>query len=228
VDAFTAWWLAFLAGVYAPLGSPCILPLYPGFIAFLAGQSQERETRQGGTFALGLVVSAGVILSMLTFGAIYVAVVQISLSRFLGIISPVAFLILAAFSVALIFDLDPSRFIPARLTPSSGRPYRDAFFLGLFFGVVILPCNAAAVVALLALGTAVTGLLVNLATFLWFGIGMSLPLLLFAGLAVPRGRQVTSLLARYRRPIHVAAGLVMLAVSLYYLLLVYFPVTTLL
>jgi hypothetical protein len=39
---------------------------------------------------------------------------------------------------------------------------------------------------------------------------------------------VTSLLARYRRPIHVAAGLVMLAVSLYYLLLVYFPVTTLL
>jgi len=61
----------------------------------------------------------------------------------------------------------------------------DAFLLGPFFGIIILPCNAAAVVALLAIGTTHSGFLANLGSFFAFGMGMSLPLLAFAALSLP-------------------------------------------
>ena len=215
--------MAFLAGIYAPVGSPCVIPLFPGFLAFLAGKSGGID-RTHSMFSLGLVVAASVIVSMLAFGVIFVALVQVSLARFLSVISPVAFLVLAAFSVILILDLDLSRLTGGVALPRSGKPVLDAFLLGLFFGIIILPCNAVAVVALLAIGTTTTGLLANLGSFLSFGIGMSLPLLVFAGISEARSREILAWLSRHRRIINTAAGVVMLGVSLYYLLVVFFPV----
>jgi len=220
VEILTAWWMAFLAGLYAPLGSPCVIPLYPGFLSFLAGRKGERERS---TLTLGMIVVAGVILSMLVFGIIFVAVVQVSLSRFLSFLSPIAFLVLAAFSIVLILDIDLSRWTGSISQPRSGRPFVDAFLLGLFFGVIILPCNAAAVVALLAIGTTTTGFLANLGSFFAFGLGMSLPLLAFAAVSRTRSREILAWFSRHRRAIHAVAGVVMLGVSLYYLLFVFSP-----
>jgi cytochrome c-type biogenesis protein len=214
--------MAFLAGVYAPVGSPCIIPLYPGFLSFLAGKSGGSGHGHS-MFTLGLVVSAGVLLSMLLSGIIFVALVQVSLSRFLSIVSPVVFLILAIFSVMLILDLDFSRWTGGIPLPRSGHPVLDAFGLGFFFGIIILPCNAAAVVALLAIGTTTTGLLANLGAFFSFGVGMSLPLLVFAGLSGTRSQEILAWFSRHRRIIHASAGVVMLGVSLYYLFVVFFP-----
>lgn len=215
--------MAFLAGVYAPVGSPCVIPLFPGFLAFLAGGGGG-SGRKYSLFSLGMVVAAGVLISMLAFGVLFVTLVQISLARFLSIISPVAFLVLAVFSIILILDLDLSRLTGGVSLPRTGKPLLDAFLLGLFFGIIILPCNAVAVVALIAIGTTTTGLFANLGSFLSFGIGMSLPLLVFAGISEARNREILAWLSRHRRIINIVAGVVMLAVSLYYLLVVFFPV----
>jgi len=222
VDILSAWWMAFLAGLYAPVGSPCVIPLYPGFLSFLAGKNDD-TVRGHSMLALGTVVVSGVIISMLAFGIIFLAGVQVPLARFLSLVSPVAFLILAGFSVILILDIDLFRWTGGLSLPRSGKPMVDAFLLGLFFGVIILPCNAAAVVALLAIGTTTSGLLAGLGSFLSFGIGMSLPLLAFAALSATRSREILAWLSRHRRIIHVVAGVVMLGVSLYYLLVVFFP-----
>ncbi|OPX75325.1 MAG: thiol:disulfide interchange protein precursor [Methanoregulaceae archaeon PtaB.Bin152] len=222
MEILFAWWMAFLAGLYAPLGSPCVIPLYPGFLSFLAGTGASSE-RKYSMLMLGCVVAAGVIISMLAFGIVYVTVVQVSLSRFLSLISPAAFLVLAAFSVVLILDIDFSRWTGTVSLPRSGRPLVDAFLLGLFFGIIILPCNAAAVVALLAIGTTLSGFLANLGSFFAFGMGMSLPLLGFAALSLSRSREVLAWLSRHRRAVRVVAGVVMLGVSLYYLIFVFFP-----
>lgn len=215
--------MAFLAGLYAPLGSPCVIPLFPGFLSFLTGSGSGSDRRHS-VLTFGGVVAAGVILSMLAFGIIFVTLVQVSLARFLSIISPIAFLVLAAFSVILILDIDLSRWTGGVSLPRSGRPVLDAFLLGLFFGVIILPCNAVAVVALLAIGTTTSGFLTNLGSFLSFGIGMSLPLLVFAGLSETRSREILAWLSRHRRVVNLVAGLLMVGVSLYYLLFVFFPV----
>lgn len=215
--------MAFLAGLYAPLGSPCVIPLFPGFLSFLTGSGGGSDRRHS-MLIFGGVIAAGVILSMLAFGIIFVTLVRVSLARFLSIISPIAFLVLAVFSIILILDIDLSRWAGGASLPRSGRPVLDAFLLGLFFGVIILPCNAVAVVALIAIGTTTTGLFANLGSFLSFGIGMSLPLLVFAGISEARNREILAWLSRHRRIINIVAGVVMLAVSLYYLLVVFFPV----
>lgn len=216
--------MAFLAGIYAPLGSPCVLPLFPGFLAFLAGKCSGSGGRTA-VFALGLTVVAGVLVSMLAFGMIFTMLVQVSLARFLSFISPIAFFILALFSTMLILNVDPGRLTGGIPLPRSGRSFPDAFLLGLFFGIIILPCNAVAVVALLAIGTTTTGLLANVGSFLSFGIGMSLPILLFASLSGTHSREILAWFSLHRRAINLVAGIVMLGVALYYLLFVFCPVS---
>ncbi len=47
--------------------NPCILPLYPGFLAYLAG-GQEGMTSRAGRYSLGFFVLAGVLTMMLALG----------------------------------------------------------------------------------------------------------------------------------------------------------------
>lgn len=213
--------MAFLAGLYAPLGSPCILPLYPGFLAFLAGK-QGKYLRRFSFVSLGLLVVAGILVSLVAAGLIVTFILQVPLAGFVSVVSSIAFLLLAVFSLLLVLDIDVSRLVGGVSLPRSENPSVDAFIFGLFFGVIILPCNAVAVVALLAIGTTVTGFLVNIGSFLSFGTGMSLPLLVFAGLSESQCSRAITWFSQNRRRINVVAGALMLALSLYYFLFVLF------
>ena len=43
MDPVSAAGISFLAGLFAPLGAVCVLPLYPGFLAWLANQAGEGD-----------------------------------------------------------------------------------------------------------------------------------------------------------------------------------------
>ncbi|MDI9633309.1 MAG: cytochrome c biogenesis protein CcdA [Methanolinea sp.] len=217
MDALSAWTMAFLAGTSAPLASPCMLPLYPGFLSYLASKGGG-GSRGVPVPLLGAAVAAGVIASLLSFGAAYTLVLRVPLSRIVPVLSPVAFGLLAVFSVLLVLDADLSRWTGGIPIPRVGLPVPDAFLLGLFLGIVILPCNAAAVVALLAIGTTLGDLLLNTVSFLSFGAGMSLPLLAFAALPPPVTVGIVGWLARHRRAVRAAAGVLMLGIAVYSLL----------
>ena len=58
---------AFLLGNGAILGNVCVLPLYPGFIAFLGGTASSRLSGWIRPF-LGLIVFAGMMMVMLALG----------------------------------------------------------------------------------------------------------------------------------------------------------------
>lgn len=58
---------AFLLGNSAILTNVCILPLYPGLMAFLAGQANN-EKAQKATRWLGILVLAGVLTLMTLVG----------------------------------------------------------------------------------------------------------------------------------------------------------------
>ncbi|MDQ3226733.1 MAG: hypothetical protein M3Q50_08910, partial [Chloroflexota bacterium] len=60
---------AFLLGNAAILGNVCMLPLYPGLIAFLAGNVENGRVRRGGLL-LGVSVLAGVLVTMVALGLI--------------------------------------------------------------------------------------------------------------------------------------------------------------
>jgi cytochrome c-type biogenesis protein len=53
--------------------------------------------------------------------------------------------------------------------------------------------------------------------FVFFGVGMALPLIAISVLSAYQGKSGTAFLVRHRRAINVATGMLMLAVALYYL-----------
>lgn len=86
-----------------------------------------------------------------------------------------------------------------------------------FFGILVLPCNAASIVVLLALSSSPSGFMVNFINFIVFGIGMALPLLIISIVSMQKSRTLIAILTTHKRVVNVTAGVLMLAVSLYYL-----------
>ena len=205
-------WISFTAGLLTPLGAVCVLPLYPGYIAYLAKAGGQRR---GTNILLGLLVMAGVMASLMAVGGVVTWLIGASLTTAIGIVSPIAFGVLLLLGILLTLGLDLGRLMPRLHSPTSARPSLGAFLYGVFFGGIVLPCNPAPLVVLFALSTSTTDVLTNLGNFMAFGIGMGLPLLLLATLT--GGQRAVAFIARHETLVLRAIGLFMIGVSLYYL-----------
>ena len=82
--------------------SPCVLPLYPGFLAYISGGQQGLQGKTGRYFP-GFFVLAGVLTMMLALGGI-IALLSISVGRALSIIIPIADLVIILLGVLLLFN----------------------------------------------------------------------------------------------------------------------------
>ena len=213
-------WISFIAGLFAPLGAVCILPLYPGFLAYLSTKLSGKESKKT-IVLLGVVVMTGVMMSMLVIGFIFTFLLQKSLTNVIGIISPVAFVIMAVVSILLIFNVDLGRFFPKTHAPILKNPFFSSFVFGLFFGIIVLPCNPTSLIVLFAISTSALSFSTNFLNFVFFGIGMALPLLILSIISAAKSKEVTSYLTKYKRIINIVAGIAMLAISLYYLIFVF-------
>ena len=58
---FSNLYISYLAGLFAPLGAVCVLPLYPAFISFLSKKSEGKEFSIP---KLTWIITFGIILSM--------------------------------------------------------------------------------------------------------------------------------------------------------------------
>ena len=211
---------SFIFGLLTPLGAVCVLPLFPAFLAFLSNSLGKEANRR--TLALfGVVISAGVISFMMLVGIIFTTLLQKSLTNVVGVVSPIAFFILALISVLLILDIDFSRFLPHVHAPIKKNPLVSAFLFGFFFGAIVLPCNPGFIAAFFAKSILIQNPVVNLLNFLLFGIGLSFPLLVFSFLPGAISLKVINVLTNNKRKINLVAGLFMLGVSLYYLIFVF-------
>lgn len=210
----------FVLGVLTPLTAVCVLPLYPGFLTFLTNQLDEDAART--TYALlGGVVAAGVILFMLLVGILFTTVLQVSLTRVVETVSPIAFGILAGIGLLLLLDMDVARFFPQKQVPRTGRPLVDAFGFGFFFGAIVIPCNPAFIAAFFARSLLMQSPATNLLAFTAFGLGIGAPLFMFSLVSAQWSRQVIQTLIAYKTWINRGSGTVLLGISLYYLFFVF-------
>jgi len=216
---------SFVLGLATPLTAVCILPLYPGFLAFLANQASGKDGKVNRrSYALfGLLITVGVIAFMLILGLLFTTILQVSLTNVIGIISPIAFGILGLISIFLIFNIDIGRFIPKIKTPGaqSKRPIRSALLYGFFFGAIVIPCNPAFIGAFFARALLFDNFTGSMLNFVFFGLGLGFPLLAFSLLSVNWSQGIIGYLTKHKRKINLIAGVLMLAVSLYYLICVF-------
>ncbi|MDY6768670.1 MAG: cytochrome c biogenesis protein CcdA [Candidatus Nanohaloarchaea archaeon] len=211
---------AFILGLLTPLTAACVLPLYPGFLSYLASQFSDGADREVYAAAGGAVV-LGVISFMLLIGVIFTTLLEVSLTGVVQTVSPAAFALLAIISIGLILDVQLDRYIPHVSQPSLGGPLRNAFGFGFFFGAIVLPCNPGFIAAFFVRAAVIENPVTNLVGFLFFGLGIGAPLLLFALASMQWSETVIGTLTRHRTRINRTAGVIMLAVALYYLLAVF-------
>jgi cytochrome c-type biogenesis protein len=212
---------AFVLGLLTPLTAACVLPLYPGFLAYLSNQLSGKEDKR--TLALfGFVITFGVILFMFLLGLLFTTILQVSLTRVIGVVSPIAFVILFVISILLIFNVDIGGILPKAKTPIGIKnPWVNSFSFGFFFGAIVVPCNPAFIAVLFTRTISKLSFIENLASFVFFGVGMGAPLMAFSLISTAKSTAIIAYLTEYRRGINLIAGLFMLIISLYYLVCVF-------
>lgn len=193
--------------------SPCVLPLYPGFLAYLSGgQLALGDTR--GRYFLGFFVLTGVLVMMLLLGAI-IAALSISIGRALSVIIPVSDLVIILLGVMLLANFNPFKRLPQIQVPVLSNSYLNAFLYGMLYGPIALPCSGPLVVGIFAYSLTAGEYFSKLGVFIWFGIGFGLPLFLLSFLSGTSQRWITRTFAQNARLINTTAGILLIAVAVY-------------
>jgi len=218
-EAITALSVGLLASM-----SPCVLPLYPGFLAYLSGGQLATASRR--RYFLGFFVLAGVLSMMLVLGAL-IALLSISVGAALRWVVPISDVIIVGLGVLLIFNINPFKTLPQIRVPLLRHPFANAYVYGLLYGPLTLPCAGPLVVSIFVLSLSAGDAVNRLSVFLWFGLGFGLPLLILSLLAGGSQRQLTQLLARHTRAINLIAGVLLVGIGIYDLALNWELVSTL-
>ena len=193
--------------------SPCVLPLYPGYLAYISGGQQGMQNKFG-RYLLGVFVLMGVLLTMLVLGGV-IALLSISVGRALSVVIPVADLLIILLGVLLLLDKNPFKRLPQIQVPVLNHPFMNAFIYGVLYGPIALPCAGPLVVSIFALSLTTTQMLAQLGIFFWFGIGFGLPLLLLSFLSGAAARWITLQFARQARLINLLSGVLLVGIGIY-------------
>ncbi len=203
---------AFLAGIVSFL-SPCVLPLLPGFLAYLAGIAPGQENARWKLFAnsaayvLGFAVVfslLGVLLNTVLAGVS--GAVQAWLSRIGGAV----IILFGLFLLGLV----PLSFLEREhaFNPRKGKnAYVTSFVFGAAFAVGWTPCVGAVLGSILVLAATQPGS--SFALLLAYTLGLGIPFLL-VGLFSTQALALIRKLGPFLRWFQVAMGLVLIVLGI--------------
>jgi cytochrome c-type biogenesis protein len=216
---------AFASGIGATI-TPCILPLYPAFLAYLTSRPPALAGLGGAAVAMArpglapavaaLLVWAGVVVGMIAIGVL-IAALAAPLGDFNRVVLPIADGLLIALGALLLAGVNPFARMPQ---PSPGAlgghgPTLGAFLYGLLFAPIAVPCSGPFLVGIFAFSLTIGDALGRLAFFVSFGIGFGLPLFVLGSLGQVRGAQLARAISRHERPLQMVLGVALLAVGVW-------------
>jgi cytochrome c-type biogenesis protein len=205
-------WLAFTLGL-GSAASPCLLPLYPSFLAYLSTNVGTLEGRRASGL-LGLIILAGVLTTMLAVALVLVAV-SVPIGSVLGIVIPLVDVLLITLGVLLLLGRNPFERLPGMRVPLVNNPFGQAYVYGLLLGPLALPCAGAFALSLIAFSVGLEETLPRILTFIVYGLGFGLPLVLLSLLAGARRQEVVRFITRHHRTIEIIGGVLLMGAGLW-------------
>ena len=208
---------AFAAGVISFL-SPCVLPLVPGYVSFVAGSSLE-DMRDGEASRLQALLLA--ITFVLGFSVVFVSL-GISASALGNLLLSYKYeLGMVAGVIVILFGLHMLGLTPLRLMHREARFQLDmaggrgvsAFVLGLAFAFGWTPCIGPVLGAILTLGASTADMTQGAVLLAVYSAGLGLPFLLAALFTGTLLRRLRSL-GRAGRNLQRGAGALLVAMGL--------------
>jgi cytochrome c-type biogenesis protein len=203
--------------------TPCILPLYPAFLAYLTGATTVAPGAAGATaagrlspIAAAALVWGGVVLGMVAIGAL-LAALTLSFGSVIRFLLPAADLLLIGLGILLVAGRNPFARLPGISPAGLGRtgPAAGALLYGLLFAPIALPCSGPFLVGIFVFSLSLADVAQQLAFFLFFGIGFGLPLFVLGALGQVRGAQLARAVVRWERPLQLVIGAAMIAIGVW-------------
>ena len=208
---------AFAAGVISFL-SPCVLPLVPGYVSYVAGHSFAE--RSVGAVSLRLQAVVRSVCFVLGFSTIFVLLgaSATALGRILLLyryeLNLVGGAIVIAFGLLTLGLLRPAwlqRDIRFQLSFPGGRPL-SAYVLGLAFGFGWTPCIGPILGAILTVSASSASVTSGIALLSVYSLGLGVPFVLAAAFTGGLAARISSI-GRIGRTLQAFAGLVMVAMG---------------
>ncbi len=149
---------------------------------------------------------------MMVAGIVLVTV-AIPTSRLLVYVTPLVDGLLIVLGVLLIVGRNPFNRLPTVRVPVLDNPFGQAYVYGILLGPLAFPCAGPFLVSLLAISVGVADAAGKLSTFLVFGLGFGLPLVILSLLAAARGQAVVHWLVAHHRPIEIGSGALLIGAA---------------
>lgn len=215
--------IAVSAGIGATV-TPCVLPLYPGFLAYITSPAPAAVASGSGggsstlrrppATAAAVLVWLGVVVGMVLIGAL-LALLSLSLGRVLSVILPIIDVVIIGLGVLLLLGRNPFASVPQPQLGSIGGsgPYVGSFLYGLLFAPIALPCSGPFLIGIFIASLTIGDALEQLGFFAAFGVGFGLPLFLLGLVGQARGRQMAAAVVRWERPIQLVLGAALVAIG---------------
>jgi cytochrome c-type biogenesis protein len=207
--------IALLAGLVS-FASPCVLPLVPGYLAYLGGFTDGRSTVRRGEGGRGRLV-LGVLLFILGFAAVFVlfgiafGAAGFWLIQWRDLITRIAGVVVIALGLAFIGRIGwLQRTVRLNVTPAVGLI--GAPLLGAVFAVGWTPCIGPTLTAIYSIvlqgGSPWQGAVLGFA----YALGLGVPFLLIAlGFGWATGS--VAFLRRHIRTINLVGGILLITIG---------------
>lgn len=204
---------AFTLGNIAILTNVCILPLYPGLIAYMAGNAKN-ERAQSATKWLGILVLAGVLTMMVIIGSI-IFLLQQTFDSFLPLLLPIIYLIVILLGILMLFGRNPFARLSQPQVPVLNNPYLGAYVYGLLLGPMTLPCTGPIITTALLLASSTGNYVGELFYFLSFGLGFGWPLVFLPLVATTFQRQFTRWMTQNYKLMTRLSGVLLIVIGIF-------------
>lgn len=199
--------------------SPCVLPLVPGYVSYIAGQAVEAAPGRAGLkrrlstifLSLCFVLGFSTVFVILGAGATALSDVLRSFRYEAGLVGGVIVILFGVFATGLFRFSWLERELRLSAPASGGQPI-GAYLLGAAFGFGWTPCIGPVLGAILTVSATATTGFDGVALLSLYSLGLGVPFLLVALFA----EALTSRLRHLRRAgrwLQVAAGIVMIGMG---------------
>jgi len=209
---------AFLAGAVSFV-SPCVLPLVPGYVSYVAGHTvgtidAEPTDRRRRAISMGLYFVVGFSTIFMALGASATALGQMLLSYQyeLNLVGGAIVILFGLFMIGMTKITVMQREFRFHLTVPGGRPL-SAYVLGLAFGFGWTPCIGPILGAILTASAASATVAEGVALLAVYSAGLGIPFL-FAAAFTDRLTRRLRTIGRVGRRLHQLAGGVMVAMGI--------------
>ncbi len=219
---------SFGTGNLAITTNVCLLPLYPGLIAFLAGNVQAAGTSAHDeatsinqprptwvTGLLGLFVLLGVLFVMMLL-ALILHTLKRSFSDIFELLLPAVYISVIVLGLGMIAGWNPFVKLATAQAPVLKNPFLTAFLYGMLLGPMTLPCTGPVILAGLSLTTVGASTLeAELIYFLAFGLGFGWPLVALSLAAAPLQKVFIRWMTRNHTLITRVTGVILVLIGLF-------------